>query len=259
MIPTHPRDSGQDERAPALLAEFEQRIYGDANLAQSDEGIYLDWVTECKWRGFLLARQAAPAPASEQAALIVSTSVTESAVVVVVSMKRGDTTYVLYSKNHVLNGETLGTAGLPVELANSIYAPTDAPVDAQADTSNTSELDALADGLSVMLLGLGKRVSEATSKNMAEALLSKIGRAPASAQADTTASASIDCPECGLGAEHDPSCARAPAPSHKAATLESAVRGALSEANRGTSGRLILDKRMEEILRAALADKGAQS
>lgn len=65
------------------------------------------------------------APASEkQAQLAVSTVVSDNSVSVVIHLKRGEQTAVLYSKNHVLNGTTVGTACIPVGILATLAATT---------------------------------------------------------------------------------------------------------------------------------------
>lgn len=63
--------------------------------------------------GYLDSRAQAPRrEAAQSGALIVSTSVNDDAVYVVVSAKQGDSTTVLYNRRHALNSDSIGTAPL---------------------------------------------------------------------------------------------------------------------------------------------------
>jgi hypothetical protein len=110
-----PRVSEQaDERALwEKWAEHEARV---AYRSEKHGLVFYDAGTKtASWVAWqaraALTQQAAPeAPADKPAGLIVATSVTDDSIVVIVSMKQGDVTTVLYSRNHSLNGESLGTA-----------------------------------------------------------------------------------------------------------------------------------------------------
>jgi hypothetical protein len=98
------------------------------------------------------------APISEQAQgsdgqLIVTTTVTGDAVVVVIQLKQGQDVSTIYERNHVLNGSTIGTAELSASRVATASTATRSQI-AEHDTSSTEAPSGTANQLSLIMVAL---------------------------------------------------------------------------------------------------------